>query len=315
MKPISAEQLIEGLSDDLQDLLIREAYIRRRAASLPGELEEKRRQAAGLQQTRPSFLIFRGKGAKEEFESTGVRLSQEITALEKTLRDGEIILRKCGRIIESGLEEYFESRSESFRNARAAQDLIPEWESAVGLYRACLRQLVMTLGIARNQMSSGYDRKAGSLSGGALAAFGSALSAAKSVEAEALIPNRLAKKYREQLGIDPSPLARMPNGITVLPYLPDLASVKRITAIKTAPFEAARTEVGRLLTECEKSDENLPAFLDEAKQVQASQEARYRQQIAGPLAEIRALADGSVEPANAAEVWASMESRFVSLTG
>jgi hypothetical protein len=315
MKPISAEQLIDRLSEDLQDLLIREAYIRKKKEAVQNELPEKRSRVEGLQQTRPSFLFLRGKDAREGFKSAEVKLREEIAALERTLGDCDTILTKCGRIIESGLEEYIERGSETFRNTLAAQKLIPEWEAAIGLYRSCLKRLIMTLGIARNQMASGYDRKAGSLSSGALEAFNSALSAAKALESEATIPNRLAKEFRELHGLDPSPLTPHPSHLTLLPYLSDMGGAKRVAAIKAANFETARAGVSSLLAECEKVDEDLPNVIEEANQARASQHALYQAHIARPLAEIRALADSLVEPAKSEEVWISMEARFVSLTG
>ncbi len=314
MKPIPAEQLVEGLSADLQDLLVREAFVRARRAQVQAELESRRAAEAGRVGTRPAFLMFR-KDAKGEFEAAGERLRAEIAGLEQALSNCDLILRKCERIVAGEVEAYLEAQSAEFRRAREARDVVPEWREAVGLYRSCLKRFIMALGIARNQMASGYDRKTGKFAQGTLEAFAGAVAAARALEGEATIPNQLARRQREFLGLDvvAEALAGESAG---LPYLAGGSLVKQVSELATSTLEVAAARLGALIEHAEQlHHEGLEALIERATRDEAAQQAARAAQVAAPLGEIRAMADGAVEEARMAEVLAAMEARFVTLTG
>lgn len=314
MKTIRAEEIIDALSDDFQDLLVREACVRHKEQALATALAEKRAQLAAQAQTRPSFLMFR-KGAKEEFESAGARLQQEIAALEQALAHCATIQKKCSRIFEAELVRHLEEKSEAFRNAAAAQKLVPEWEAAAGLYRSCLKQLIMALGIARNQMASGYDRRGGAFAAGAVEAFAAAAAAARTLEGELAIPNRLAKRHRELLGLEALG-AEFKGGGVGLPDLENRAPARDVAALKTMTLDAAQAKIGALLDACEREhQEGIPRLLEDLGRFRAAEEAGRGQLVMAPLAELRGMADGSVEPAQVETVFVAMAARFVHLTG
>jgi hypothetical protein len=304
MKPIQAEQMVEHLSEDLQDLLVREAYIRQRQASYAQQLTEKRVQAQ--KHAKPSWL-FR-KGGKDEEETAQAKLQAEIVALEGALASCETILTECEKIAVAELEGYFE-RFEAYRNMGAAQKLIPQWESAVGLYRSALKRFIQALGIFRNQMASGYDRKTGTFSKGAQEAFAAVTAAAKMLETEALPPNQLGRRHRELLGI-----ASAADDRTFSEVVGGEVS-KRVAALKTSTLEIAQTAIGALIAECEKGYESLDAMVADAARVRANVETERARLITTPLAELRAMAETSVDPAQAETVWVSMEARFITMTG
>lgn len=309
MKPISADQIIEGLSEDLQDLIVREAFIRKRKLELAAVLAERRTQEAAVKDKKPG--LFGGKSAKEEHEALVAKIRGEIAGCEQAIANCDIILKKTARIIETELENFFQAKSDDFRKLLAAQKMIPEWEQAVVLYQACLKRFIMKLGIARNQMSSGYDRKAGTFSAGAQEAFASALSAAKTLEAEAAIPNQIAKRQREALGVDP-----VAANDSALPYVGDSGVVKQVAAFKTYTLEVAQTKISAMIDESEKiHGEGIPGLLEGIARERAGQEAEQRKHIDRARDEIRLMADGLVDPAQMEAVCASMEARFVTLTG
>ncbi|HVS51329.1 MAG TPA: hypothetical protein VHD62_03150 [Opitutaceae bacterium] len=315
MKPIQADAIAEGLSDDLQDLLVREAFVRRQRERVRAELVAKRAEVAGFTQTRPAFLAFR-KGAKENFESAEQRLRGELAQLEQLAGNCDLILEKSDRTIQAGLDELVEAEVPEFRAARAAEKLLPEWEQSIGLYRAALKQFVATLGVARNQMASGYDRKAGKFAPGAMEAFDAAIASAKRLEVEMAEPNQLARRHRELLGLDASTTAVASDQISPLPYLPNHGPAKLVTALKAASLEVAAARIVGLIDECERMHaEGVPALLEEMARVRDGHAASRRRHLLGPLEQIRAMADGAVDPVKMNEVYAAMEARFVTLTG
>jgi hypothetical protein len=62
-------------------------------------------------------------------------------------------------------------------------------------------------------------------------------------------------------------------------------------------------------------EEKIPKMLAELEEVRVGQQAIHRRHVVGPMEEIRSLADSSVDPAQVDGVFASMEARFVTLTG
>ncbi len=314
MKPFSADQIIEGLSEDLQDLVVREAFIRKRKEELAAGLAERRAQEVAVKDKKPG--LFGGKGAKEEHEALVAKIRGEIAGFERALANCDIILKKTARIIETELENFFQAKSDDFRKLLAAQKMIPEWEQAVVLYQACLKRFIMKLGIARNQMSSGYDRKAGTFSAGAQEAFANVLTAAKTLEAEAAIPNQIAKRQREALGVDTAPGAPVVANSSALPYVGDGGVVKQVAAFKTCTLEVAQTKISAMIDESEKiHEEGIPGLLEGIARERAGQEAEQKKHLERARDEIRLMADGLVDSAQMEAVCASMEARFVTLTG
>ncbi len=316
MKPPPATEIVERLSDNLQDILVREAFVRKRREVWQAEVGAKKAQTVERAQTRSAFMIFRGKGAKESFETAGEKLAAEVAALERGIEDCEVILKKCAKTIEADFESFMETQSAEFGNLRSAQKLMPEWEEAIGIHRSRLKRFITALGIARNQMSSGYNRSAGTFAPGALEAFDSAWSAAKTLETGLTVPNLLAKRYRQLLGVDVAPTAVLPDHVIPLPYVDTHSVVQQVAAFKTATIEVAAARISALIDECEKMHgDGVTALLGELTRAQASHEAAQKRWVATPLAEIRAMADGMIDPAQMDAVYTAMVARFVSLTG
>jgi hypothetical protein len=306
MKPIPVEQIVRGLSEDVQDLLVREAYIRKRQETTRQTLAEKRQQAATLEESRPPFLLLRRKETRAGFQSTAQKLEAEIAALEKVAANCEIILEKTARILEAEVEEYFQANREEFRNASNAARLVPEWEAAIGILRSNVRQFVVALAVAQNLVAS-RDGSA------ALKALDTAVSAARTLETDTAVPNRLAKSFRELLGLDSGNAAP---AIVPLPLVALNDPTIQVTALTTMPLELAEKRLGPMIVQWNAMHEQgVNALLEELARVRASQAEYQAQHIAGPLAQLRAMGDSMVDEAHADSVYASMESRFVTLTG
>jgi len=313
MKPIAADQIIEKLSDDFQDLVVREAFVRHHQAALNAALRGKRTEESAQSGNRPGLLSFRGK---DEFKAQQQKLRDEIAGFERQIAACDLILTKCAKALETELEGYFHAQSPEFARAVAAQKLVPEWESAIGLYRASLKQFVQALGIARNQMSSGYDRKNNKFAAGANEAFDAAGAAARAVETQLGIPNQLAKRYREGMGLAPAPSPGVRETVPTLPLLENTGLAKQVAGLKTATLEVAQTRLAALLSDAEREHQDgIPAMLAALADLRARQQAIQDRVIATPLAEMRAMGDGQVDPAQTGAVFASLEARFVSLTG
>jgi hypothetical protein len=313
MKPIPAEKIIEGLSEDLQDLVVREAFVRHRRAGLAAGLAQAQAQEAALKEKKPG--LFGGKGAKEEHEAALAKVRQDLAAYEGAIASCDTILKKTEKIIDTELENFFETQSEDFRKASAGQKFVPEWDRAVVLYFVSLKQLIMRLGIARNQMSSGYDRKANKFAPGALEAFVGAANAAKTLEAEAAIPNQIARKQREALGVEAAPSSPAPSA-AALPYLGNKDLAKQVTALMTLTLEAAQAKITALIEDAEQLHQTgIPALQEGVAREHQAQLVAQKKLVDRAREEIRTLADGSVDPAHAEPVFAAMEARFVKLTG
>ncbi len=314
MKPIPAEQIIEGLSEDLQDLVVREAFVRHRRAGLEAGLAQTKAQESALQAKKPG--LFGGKGAKDEHEAALAQLRNNVAAYEGAIASCDTILKKTGKIIEAEIESYFATKSDEFRRAVAAQKLVPEWEKAVALYLVSLKSFVTKLGIARNQMSSGYDRKANRFAPGALEAFAAVNAAAKTLETEAAIPNRLAKQQRETLGVAVAPDAPLPANSSALPYLAAAALQKQAAGLGTLSLEGAQAKITALIEEAEKlHQEGIPQLVEGIARECAGQENERRKHVQHAVDAMHAMADAHVDPAQLDAVVASMEARFVKLTG
>ncbi len=314
MKSVSHEQIANELSEDVQDLMVREAHVRHRQQRVAAELDARRAQLAGLEGTRPAFLMFR-HGAKTKFTETAARLREEIVAAELALEKCNLILKKSDKIIVNAVENCLEPRSAQFRDLQLARKLLPGWQSAVGLYGSCLKRFITALGIARNQMLSGYNRKAGEFTQGAKDAFAAAVMAAKSLEAEASIPNKMAQRQRELLGLDPAPKAPVSGGSAALPYVLGDGLTKQVATFATSTLEEVAMRIGALIEECERLHvDGIPELLVQVARIEALLDAQWERQVAAPLVELRAMADAMVEDQKLESVYAQMEARFVTLT-
>jgi hypothetical protein len=313
MKPIPADQIIEGLSEDLQDLVVREAFVRHRRAGLAAGLAQTRVQEAALKEKK--LGMFAGKGAKEEHEAALAKARGDVAAYEQAIANCDLIVTKAEKIIGGELETFFAAKSDDFRKAIAAYKAVPEWDRAIVLYLVSLKTMIMKLGVARNQMSSGYDRKANKFAPGAIEAFAAAANAAKALENEANIPNRIAKAQREGLGVDATPGAPVPPNSPALPFLSNKAT-KEVASLATLALEAAQAKITALIEDSEKLHaEGIPGLQEGIARERADQEAEQKKIVGRALEEIRVMADGSVDLAQVESVYAAMEARFVTLTG
>lgn len=314
MKAIPAEKIIEGLSEDLQDLVVREAFVRYRRSGLVAGLEQTKAQEAALKEKKPG--LFGGKGAKEEHEAGLAKLRGDIAAYEGAIAGCDAVLKKTEKVIGTELETFFQTKSDEFRKVNAGLKFVPDWDKAISLYLVSLKGLITKLGIARNQMASAYDRKNNKFSAGAIEAFGGAANAAKTLENEAAIPNQLVKKQRDALGVDASPTAPVPSDVAALPYIGSKELAKQVAGLTTLTLEAAHAKLTTLIDEAEKlHQEGIPGLQEGVAREHQALLGEQKKIVDRARDEIRAMADGSVDPAQVETIYREMEARFVKLTG
>src|SRR5512147_1544929 len=76
-RPYDVVTFFQNLPEDIQDILIREAYLARAAEILVARQDENKREKEKVDATRPPFMAFR-KQAKQEFEAQLASAEKEV---------------------------------------------------------------------------------------------------------------------------------------------------------------------------------------------------------------------------------------------
>ncbi len=98
-RPYDVVTFFRNAPEDIQDILIREAYLARAAEILVAQQEENQRIRERVDATRPPFMAFR-KDAKAEFEAQLAKAEKEVEFFARALAQNEsamLNLRKAAR--------------------------------------------------------------------------------------------------------------------------------------------------------------------------------------------------------------------------
>lgn len=237
-EPAEGSAYVE-LPASLQELLTREAYLSRTVDRLRSALtiaESQSRSARKKTNVTQFFLSRETYSAnRRSIETSEARLRELQQAIEQTSRQQQEVLTA----IENELETFLRRTSPEYRKGLAAAQLVDDVRRCLDRFAEITRAFIRSLGVARNQMSAGFDRDSGNYRDSALDRIRDAIQAAEALEADIAFFNQIGSQYDETVRnsafeethlprLEPHPYA---DQVRELPLLPIAEAQQRIISL------------------------------------------------------------------------------------
>lgn len=195
-RPYDVVTFFQNMPDDIQDILIREAYLARAAEIIVARQEENKREKEKVEATRPPFAVFR-KQAKLQFEAQLASADNEVSLFSRALAQNESAMENLRKAARRHLELWLRNHDTTYMSGLACEQFLSDWRNAVQLLTSIMLDFIKAIGEARNLMVSGYDKQRMTYSTQALEALSRAEKVGAALEADTASVNQIAHKHDE----------------------------------------------------------------------------------------------------------------------
>jgi len=243
MRSFNLAEAAQALPAELEDLIVRGAYLEHSARQLGHARVESETRLESVRETQPSFLFLQPKETRMAFKVAAQNTSAELMAVERALEINQQLREHLRACSEALLENWLRTNCDEYRLALGAGHYAADWDQSLQRFMECSRIFIQALGSARNMAPAGYDRTRGMFSQAAYQAIGVAHAAALKVEAEIAAANAIAEKHDLTLGrtVFDDPMPRL----VPEPYA---STVARIASM---PVTSAQMEFNRVIAAVE----------------------------------------------------------------
>lgn len=243
MRSFNLAEAAQALPAELEDLIVRGAYLEHSARQLGHARVESETRLESVRETQPSFLFLQPKETRMAFKVAAQNTSAELMAVERALEINQQLREHLRACSEALLENWLRTNCDEYRLALGAGHYAADWDQSLQRFMECSRVFIQALGSARNMAPAGYDRTRGMFSQAAYQAIGVAHAAALKVEAEIAAANAIAEKHDLTLGrtVFDDPMPRL----VPEPYA---STVARIASM---PVTSAQMEFNRVIAAVE----------------------------------------------------------------
>lgn len=243
MRTFDLNQAVTQLPAELEDTLVRGAYLEHSARQLVQMHQEHVARLENVNETRPSFLFLQPKETRMAFKTAERDSTAGLSAVEKALEVNTRLRARLRQKSEELLELWLRTHCIEYRLGLAAGHYASDWERALLRFTEYAQIFIQALGSARNMAPAGYDRARGLFSQATYQAISDAHAAAMRVEAEIVATNAIAEDHDRMLGktVFNDPMPR----IVQEPYA---ATVAQIASL---PVTSAQLEFNRVIAAVE----------------------------------------------------------------
>jgi hypothetical protein len=243
MRSFNLAEAAQALPAELEDMIVRGAYLEHSAQQLLEIRKEQEARLESVRETQPSFLFLHPKETRVAFKVAAKTTSAELTAIDRALEINQQLKEHLRASSEALLENWLRTSCEEYRLGLAAGHYASDWEQSLKRFTEYAQIFIQALGSARNMAPAGYDRVRGMFSQATYQAISVAHAAALKVEAEIVATNAIAEEHDRMLGKtvfnDPMPrLVQEPYAVTV-------------AQIASLPMTSAQVEFNRVIAAVE----------------------------------------------------------------
>ena len=243
MRSFNLAEAVNALPAELEDVIVRGAYLEHSARQLERGRQEQIMRMESVRETQPSFLFLQPKETRVAFKVAVRDTSAELTAIDRALEVNKRLSQHLRERSEVLLESWLRTNCEEYRLGLAAGHYATDWEAALVRFSDYAHIFIQALGSARNMAPAGYDRERGIFSQATYQAISQAHAAAIKVEAEIAATNAIAEEHGRLLGqtVFNDPMPRL----VLEPYA---ATVAQIASL---PVTTAQMEFNRVIAAVE----------------------------------------------------------------
>lgn len=213
MYSFNLAEAVQQMPDELEDLLVRGAYLEHSARQLRRLHQEQVVRLETVRASQPPFLFLRPRDTRAAFKEAASGTAADLSALEKALFVNERLSEHLKKRSTEMLEKWLRTHCDEYRVGLAAGHFAQDWEQALDRFTEQARMFVRVLGAARNTAPAGYDTQRGIFSATAYEAMKLAHEAALRVEAEIMATNAIAEEHDRMVGktVFNDPMPRLAN--------------------------------------------------------------------------------------------------------
>jgi len=302
-RPYDVATFFQNAPEDIQDILIREAYLARAAEILVAQQEENQRVRERVDVTRPPFMAFR-KEAKAEFEAELAKAEKEVEFFGRALAQNETAMDNLRKSARRQLEVWLRNHDTTYMSGLACEQFLSDWRNAVDLVKSIMLDFIKAIGEARNLMVTGYDKERQTYTAQALEALNRAVKVGAALEADTASVNLIAEKHDEMFRgtIFDNPF----------PRLPIFAAEHHVANAKNRPIGTLQKHFDRIKGYYEEFDQNgIPALNEAIARAEQRQKAVEDSYMTTLWEGLRQEARKSVEEEKLEEIVKETEERFL----
>jgi hypothetical protein len=253
MRSFNLNEAVHKLPGDLEDLLVRGAYLEYDARGLELQRYEQATRLETVKETQPPFLFLKARETRMAFKTATLQTSAELQAIDRAMENNKRLAAHLRVQSEGLLETWLRANCEEYRLGLAAGHYAEDWQRSLERFTEYAKIFIQALGSARNMATAGYDRARGVFSQATYQAISMAHGAALRVEAEIVATNKIAEEHDRLLGKtvfnDPMPrLVHEPYATTVaqIASLPVVAAQLEFNRVIAAVEDLLGRELGAL---------------------------------------------------------------------
>ncbi len=243
MYSFNLKEAVHKLPGDMEDLLVRGAYLEYDARGLERQRNEQVMRLETVRESQPPFLFLKAKETRMAFKTATQETSAELTAIDRAIQTNQRLAAHLRAQSEALLETWLRTHCEEYRLGLAAGHYAGDWQRSLERFAEYAQIFIQALGSARNMATAGYDRTRGVFSQATYQAISMAHGAALRVEAEIVATNKIAEEHDRLLGktVFNDPMPR-------LVHEPYASTVAQIASL---PVAAAQLEFNRVIAAVE----------------------------------------------------------------
>jgi len=278
------------LESTLKDLLVREAHLKLSREQLMPIWAEKEAELRAMQAAKPMFLPVFSKRRRAEYETRLTALLEVVGILRKGVEVIDRIEPHVKKLIEEQIENILREDCAEYVQALAALRQKEDWARCLDRVSEKIFEFARALGNVRNLACSGYARHAAAYSQGAVQAFTLAVEAAKKIEEEVVLANKISDTQARQL---------VENGFNLRP-LPKLQQTEYgvwVSRISALPLVEAQVQFDLLIEQTTKLHaKGIPELRARAQSVDEMQVAEVRNFLLAAWDQFRAEIASEIYP-------------------
>jgi len=275
MRSFKLSEAVRIIPEELEDLLVRGAYLEHSANELKRMHREQMARLETVRATQPPFMFLRARDTRVAFKEAAAGTTQDISTIERALFVNERLSAHIHKLSKDRLEKWMRVNCVEYRVGLAAEHYAVDWEQSLDRFTEHARTFVRVLGSARNTAPAGYNHAKNTFSPAAYEAIKLAHSVALRVESEISATNGIADEHDRMLGKtvfnDPMPrLVQEPYASVVgqIAALSPTAAQTEFTRVIDAVDDLIDRELGALVSRVRNSGRELmgrtQGYIDDA---------------------------------------------------
>jgi len=275
MRSFKLSEAAQIITEELEDLLVRGAYLEHSANELKRMHREQMIRLETVRASQPPFMFLRAKDTRVAFKEAAAGTTQDLSTIERALFVNERLSAHVHKLSKDLLEKWMRTNCVEYRVGLAAEHYAVDWEQSLDRFTEHARTFVRVLGSARNTAPAGYNHTKNTFSPAAYEAIKLAHTVALRVEAEISATNGIADEHDRMLGKtvfnDPMPrLVQEPYASVVgqIAGLSPTAAQAEFTRVIDAVDDLIDRELGALVSRVRNSGKELvgrtQGYIDDA---------------------------------------------------